>query len=90
MDKANEIRIKEFGEGFDKYEKTLRTWLIAYGVGFPVLFLTQHDLRQGLVTNPDGPCIGLLFLIGVSAQIFESLLYKCQMSAHRLPENVRT
>lgn len=76
MSKDDEIRIKEFGEGFGKYEKTLRTWFVAFGVGVLVLFFTQPDLRARLVTDPNGFCIGIYFLIGVALQIIESLFYK--------------
>ncbi len=68
-----------YGESFSMYEKMLRTWLVAYGVGGPVLFMTQKDLRQALVTAPDGRTIGVLFLLGVLAQVLESFLYKTSM-----------
>jgi hypothetical protein len=75
-DEERKLRIKEFGEGFGKYEQALRTWFIAYGIGGPVLFLTQPCLREKLLANPDRFCIGILFLTGIFFQIIITFLYK--------------
>lgn len=68
-----------YGEAFDRYEKMLRTWFVAYGIGGPVLFLTQDNLRKALVTDPNGWWIGILFLAGLAVQVFESFFYKMCM-----------
>lgn len=65
-----------YGEAFDRYEKMLRTWFVAYGIGGPVLFLTQETLRKAFVAAPNAPTIGILFLLGLLAQVLESFLYK--------------
>jgi hypothetical protein len=70
------IERQEYGGAFDRYEKMLRTWFVAYGIGGPFLFLTQASLREKLVAAPNSWLIGILFLIGVASQVFESILYK--------------
>ena len=68
-----------YGEAFDRYEKMLRTWFVAYGIGGPVLFLTQDTLRKAFVAAPNARMIGALFLLGLLAQVVESFLYKICM-----------
>ena len=68
-----------YGEAFDRYEKMLRTWFVAYGIGGPVIFMTQDTLRKALVAAPNGRTIGILFLAGLLAQVVESFLYKICM-----------
>ena len=33
-------------ENYAEYAKTLRSWLVAYGIGGPVLFLTNKDAPE--------------------------------------------
>jgi hypothetical protein len=73
---SNSVERQEYGEAFDRYEKMLRTWFVAYGIGGPILFMTQASLRTRLVAAPTGECIGILFLVGVASQVVESILYK--------------
>jgi len=73
---TNFVKRQENGEAFDRYEKMLRTWFVAYGIGGPILFMTQASLRTRLVAAPNGWLIGILFLAGLAAQVFESFLYK--------------
>jgi len=70
------LRIKEFGEGFSGYEKSLRTWFVAYGIGGLVVFLTQPWLRGKLVDDANSKWIAIFFLSGVAIQVLESILYK--------------
>ncbi len=66
----------EWGEAFDRYESMLRTWFVAYGIGGPVLIMTQDSLRTRLVAAPRGKLIVILFLLGLACQVIESFLYK--------------
>lgn len=61
---------------YTEYSKTLRTWLVAYGVGAPVLLLTNERLAKDLAGSPLAPQIAALFLIGVALQVFLSFLNK--------------
>jgi len=68
-----------YGEAFDRYEKALRTWFVAYGIGAMVLFMTQERLRKTLLCDPWGPWVVGLFLFGVFVQVFQSAFYKMCM-----------
>jgi hypothetical protein len=63
-------------EPYVEYSKTLRAWFISYGIGAPVLFMAQDGLAKKVSESEDINCIVLLFLLGVSAQVFVTLLNK--------------
>ena len=67
-------------EGFFKVYQTastnLRTWLIAYGIGSPVLFLTHDNLCDSLKEAGCLKCVGILFLIGVGLQVLIATINK--------------
>jgi uncharacterized protein involved in cysteine biosynthesis len=56
--------------------KTLRAWFVAYGVGGPVLFLTQQSFADAIVASGYSKTIGILFLLGVLFQVLIALLNK--------------
>ena len=64
---------------YKTYESTLRTWLVAYGIGAPILFLSNDSLWQKIAASTSSICIAILFLIGVALQIFVALLNKHSM-----------
>jgi len=68
-----------YGEAFDRYEKVLRTWFVAYGIGATILFMTQETLRATLLCHPLGRWVVGLFLIGVLVQVIQSAFYKMCM-----------
>jgi hypothetical protein len=61
---------------YTEYSKTLRTWLVTYGIGGPILFISQDQIATKLAASPNKSCIIYLFLIGVAAQVAISLLNK--------------
>jgi len=64
---------------FDAYASAatnLRTWLVAYGIGAPVLFLSNEYLWQALARAKCARCVGILFLGGVALQLFIALVNK--------------
>lgn len=63
-------------EVYTEYAKSLRTWLVAYGIGGPVLFLTQSQIADKIAKSGEAGCIVKLFLGGAAAQIFLALLNK--------------
>ena len=68
-----------FYEPYAVFSRTLRTWLVAYGIGAPVLFATQPSIARILTKAEIAmPIIGL-FLFGVIIQVFAALLYKYSM-----------
>jgi len=66
---------------YEDYAKTLRTWLVAYGIGGPVLFITNKDVADKLSSSHAAPCIAELFLAGVALQVFLAMLNKTVMWA---------
>ena len=64
---------------YAKFAGTLRTWLVAYGVGGPALILTQEKLAARFVASPTAKTIIVCFLLGVGAQVMVALLYKTAM-----------
>ena len=61
---------------YAEYSKTLRTWLVAYGIGAPVLFLTNETLARTFVKSPQARIVAFSFLMGVLLQVFLALLNK--------------
>ena len=61
---------------YAEYSKTLRTWLVAYGIGAPVLFLTNETLARTFVMSDQARSIALYFLAGVGLQVFLAVLNK--------------
>lgn len=65
-----------FLASYAEYSKTLRAWLVAYGIGGPVLFLTNDALASALKISAYRNCIVILFLAGVALQILLAFINK--------------
>jgi hypothetical protein len=65
-----------FFANYSEYAKTLRAWLVAYGIGGPVLFLTNNDLSIALKTSACRNWIVDLFLVGVALQVILAFINK--------------
>jgi hypothetical protein len=76
---ASVERAQGFYAAYEEHSKTLRTWLVAYGIGAPVLLLTNEGLSERLTLAPNGPLIGMLFLAGVVVQVLLAALNKALM-----------
>ena len=72
-------------EGFDgsdalraylEYNKILRTWFVAFGVGGPALFLVNDQIASKLFDAGQLRAVATLFLLGVAAQIIGTLINK--------------
>ena len=61
---------------YEEHMKTLRAWFAAYGVGGPVLFITQNDFATTLVSSGLSQLVGVLFLVGVLLQALVALFNK--------------
>ena len=66
---------------YNQHSAVLRTWLVAYGIGAPALFLSQDKIWQALAKSGTLPRIGLLFLAGVFLQVLLAALNKSVMWA---------
>lgn len=58
------------------YARTLRAWFVAYGIGGPVLLLTNDTVNQAFRSSPLGRSIAGAFLIGVATQVVLAFLNK--------------
>ena len=76
----------EFYKAYEEHSKVLRTWLVAYGVGAPVLFLTNDSLAAKLGASAESGEIGGLFLGGVAFQVFLAVLNKTVMWPRATPK----
>lgn len=61
---------------YEEHMKTLRAWFVAYGVGGPVLFITQKDFAATLAVSGLSKLVGILFLVGVLLQALVALFNK--------------
>lgn len=68
--------VLEYYNNYAEYSKTLRAWLVAYGIGGPILFLTNTSISEKLSTSPDRAKIVCLFLLGVSLQVTLAFINK--------------
>jgi hypothetical protein len=64
---------------YDGYSRTLRTWLVAYGIGAPVLLMTNDALWRAIADSGDMTWIGALFLTGVALQVLLATVNKAAM-----------
>lgn len=61
---------------YAEYSKTFRSWMVAYGVGGPVLLLLSKDAPTTVSGSPHIQLIVTLFVLGVALQILLSLINK--------------
>ncbi len=61
---------------YAEYSKTFRSWMVAYGIGGPILLLVSKDAPQTVAGSAQLPTIVTLFVVGVGLQIFLALLNK--------------
>jgi hypothetical protein len=66
---------------YREHANILRTWLVAYGVGGPVLILSQDKIWGKLSTSGSLRLIAVLFLTGVSLQVASAAINKSVMWA---------
>ena len=69
----------EYFKAYEDYSKTLRTWLVAYGIGGPVLFLTNERISQTVLQAGNPRLIAGLFLAGVILQVLLAAINKTAM-----------
>ncbi len=69
----------DFYKVYEEHTKTLRAWMVAYGVGAPALMLSNQVLATKILASKDISLIGLTFLAGVSCQVLLALINKYAM-----------
>ena len=68
-------------EAYSQHSAVLRTWLVAYGIGAPALFLSQDNIWHALARSGQLTNIGLFFLLGVCLQVLLAAINKSVMWA---------
>jgi hypothetical protein len=68
-----------FTESYQILARTLRTWLVAYGIGAPVLFASQPSFSKVLEDPKKAEGMIYAFLGGVVIQIIATFIYKIAM-----------
>ena len=63
-------------QAYLEYNRVLRTWFVAFGVGGPALFLANDKIAQRLAQAHQLRLVVILFLLGALGQIIGSLLNK--------------
>lgn len=66
---------------YEEHARTLRTWLVAYGIGGPVLILSQEAVWKQITKMGSLPLIAELFLAGVVLQVVLAAVNKSAMWA---------
>ena len=74
-DDDDEIKLSHF-QNYSDYSRTLRAWLVAYGVGGPVLFVTNDKIAERVAKSGYSKDIVALFLFGVGLQVLLSFVNK--------------
>jgi hypothetical protein len=74
-------------KAYEEYSRTLRTWLVAYGIGGPVLMLTSDRISKTLIDSGHARSIATLFLVGVVLQVVMTAINKAAMWACYLAED---
>jgi hypothetical protein len=68
-----------FFQCYAGFSKTLRAWLVAYGIGAPALFASQNAFARLLQKTDLATTIFVTFLAGVALQVVAALIYKTCM-----------
>ncbi|WP_369928460.1 hypothetical protein [Xanthomonas sp. NCPPB 2632] len=61
---------------YAEYSKTFRAWMVAYGIGGPVVFLTNDKVAKVIGDSGHALAIVVLFLVGVILQVIGALINK--------------
>lgn len=70
---------EEFYKAYEDYAKALRTWFVAYGIGFPILVLTNAGVSNALAKSGQSKLIVQLFVIGMACQVLIAIINKVCM-----------
>jgi len=59
-----------------EYNRVLRSWFVAFGVGGPALFLINEQLGKRLAEKGQLRVVGAMFLIGTGSQVLGAVVNK--------------
>jgi len=63
-------------EAYVEFARLLRTWLVAFGIGGPILFLNLKDAYAKLDASPYKSFVVTAFLTRLAPQVISALIYK--------------
>jgi len=63
-------------ESYAEYNRILRSWFVAFGIGGLAMFLVEDKLRDALIGSGEARQVIVLFLAGVALQILIAGLNK--------------
>jgi hypothetical protein len=63
-------------QNYAEYNRVMRNWLVAYGIGGPILFATNADLGRSLSSSGQAGLIVWMFLSGVLLQVLGAFVNK--------------
>jgi hypothetical protein len=69
----------EYLEAYAEHSKVIRTWFVAYGIGAPVLLLTNDALARALKSSGNARVIAGCFLAAVVLQVVLAAANKFSM-----------
>jgi|ERR1041384_1555567 hypothetical protein len=72
-------KAEEYLQAYGQFAKILRTWLVAYGVGAPVLIVTNENVSKAIKDSGNAKAIAICFLVGVMLQVVLATLNKTTM-----------
>ena len=61
---------------YSEYNRILRSWFVAFGIGGPVIFLVNDAVRHKLASSGEMKLVVILFIIGAAAQVIISFINK--------------
>ena len=61
---------------YSEYNKSLRTWLVGFGIGVPAIFIINEKAQDKLTSSENAEFIIYLFLAGAASQILMALINK--------------
>jgi hypothetical protein len=74
--KKSSVLSQSYFESYAEYNRILRSWFVAFGVGGLALFLADSPVRAALLASGQTRTVVILFLSGVIAQIVVAFLNK--------------
>lgn len=66
-------------KSYSEFSKTLRTWFVAYGIGGPIVLLSNDVAWGWLMKSGRASTMGVLFLTGGALQVISAILNKQSM-----------
>ena len=72
---------EQYFKAYAELSKTLRTWLVAYGIGAPIALLTNATFAAAIRNTGQSKYIAGAFLFGVAVQVVVAAINKVSMWA---------